>query len=658
MSISKKVYLGMASLVVLLVVSGLITAFLTFGLKTSFSEYRSTARASLLANDVAEDVFEARIAGLKYRATGADRYVTELAGNLDEVRETQIQLQEIAQGTTFLDEVNTIPASVDEYQSRFESAVALQGFRNEVVASMSTTGRKAREQLSEIMLSAFRDGDPGAAYVAGQAVSELLLGRLYAERFLVTNQTDDFETAIGWLNDGRERMDQLFSELQNPRRRELAQATVADLGEFIENTQRVAEVITERNANYAAMDAVGPVLLSSIETIVDTIKDRQNTLGPSVTSRSELTLYLVIGIALFGAIAGSIGAVMIGRSISGPIADVTDDISTMADGNLDIEVRGQEDNFEIGQMARAMEVFRKTALEARDLAKQQELVRQADVERAKKNEKRLENERGIAKQVSASAGTVNGTAAEFKSIANDMAKRTEASAMALDNTSTDVEGLLKSISTVVENTRSVDKSMENVKQGAEYGSSVADSTKEAMKEMADASALIENVTSVIEDIAFQINLLSLNAGVEAARAGEAGRGFTVVAAEVRALAQRSQDAVQEINKVIAENGKSVKRSVEQVNKSQEALEAIIKDVAIASSQIADINNAVEEQSTGMEGINSLIRKVRDSAQSDAASIEELSASSVTLSEEAERLSDTVSLFGQENESTDEQLRAA
>ncbi|WP_299968451.1 methyl-accepting chemotaxis protein [uncultured Roseobacter sp.] len=155
---------------------------------------------------------------------------------------------------------------------------------------------------------------------------------------------------------------------------------------------------------------------------------------------------------------------------------------------------------------------------------------------------------------------------------------------------------------------------------------------------------MNRVVKVIEDIAFQINLLALNAGVEAARAGEAGRGFSVVASEVRALAQRSQEAVQEISQVIDQNNQSVEAGVEQVALSREALEGIMSEVEVASGQISDIALAVEQQSVGIEEVNTAIRSIDTTAQTNAAALEEMTASSVSLSEEAKVLAETLGQF--------------
>ncbi len=251
---------------------------------------------------------------------------------------------------------------------------------------------------------------------------------------------------------------------------------------------------------------------------------------------------------------------------------------------------------------------------------------------------------GAVSQIIQSAASVSGTSAQLRSASLQMADRAEVNASSLEATFRSVENVSTSVDGKVGNARDARTSMERVKSGAENGRAVATETQTAMAQMTEASKRIEDVTGVIEGIAFQINLLALNAGVEAARAGEAGRGFSVVATEVRGLAQRSQEAVKEINDVINENGQSVGRSVDQVEKSQKALQDIIADVDIASAQIEEITSAAERQAVDVQEINTSVLTVKDAARQDAAAIEKLSASSNDLNDEAKQLDTAASRF--------------
>jgi methyl-accepting chemotaxis protein len=248
------------------------------------------------------------------------------------------------------------------------------------------------------------------------------------------------------------------------------------------------------------------------------------------------------------------------------------------------------------------------------------------------------------KDIAGSSGSVAMTASELESASLIMSRRGEKNASALEEVSAAIDEISKSVRQVVDSTKAANAATKLVREKAGQSREVANQTEASINGITEASARINSVVKVIEDIAFQINLLALNAGVEAARAGEAGRGFSVVASEVRALAQRSQEAVQEIGQVIEENNKSVHNGVSQVTKSREALEDIVAKVEETAQQIADITTAVEEQSSGIEDIRATVVTLDNSAQASAASLEELTASNVTLNQEANSLNSAVSHF--------------
>ncbi|MEM9709148.1 MAG: methyl-accepting chemotaxis protein [Pseudomonadota bacterium] len=243
-----------------------------------------------------------------------------------------------------------------------------------------------------------------------------------------------------------------------------------------------------------------------------------------------------------------------------------------------------------------------------------------------------------------SGRNVADNSAHMQASANDMAKRAEQNAASIEETSTSIEEMTRSIEQVVQNAKSANEATANARQRANKSRAVSDETETSINAISDASDQINRIVKVIEDIAFQINLLALNAGVEAARAGDAGRGFTVVASEVRALALRSQDAVKEIGDVIAQNNQRVSVGVEKVAQSRQALQEIIEEVEAASDQISAIASAVEEQSSGISEINTSVRTIEQTAQVSAASLEEMTAASASNSGEATALATALRQF--------------
>ena len=182
------------------------------------------------------------------------------------------------------------------------------------------------------------------------------------------------------------------------------------------------------------------------------------------------------------------------------------------------------------------------------------------------------------------------------------------------------------------------------KLGADKSGEVVRQAMEAMTGIDRSSKQISQTIGVIDEIAFQTNLLALNAGVEAARAGDAGRGFAVVASEVRALAQRSAEAAKEIKSLISTSTAQVDQGVQLVTQTGEALGRIVAQVVEINAVITDIAASAEEQATGLQQINTAVSEMDQVTQKNAAMVEETTAASHGLSEEAEELSRMVERY--------------
>jgi methyl-accepting chemotaxis protein len=169
-------------------------------------------------------------------------------------------------------------------------------------------------------------------------------------------------------------------------------------------------------------------------------------------------------------------------------------------------------------------------------------------------------------------------------------------------------------------------------------------TVQAMSGIETSSKQIGTIIGVIDEIAFQTNLLALNAGVEAARAGDAGRGFAVVATEVRALAQRSADAAKEIKALIAASEHQVETGVKLVSETGQALGRIVAQVTQLNGLVMELAASAKEQATGLGEVNSAVNQMDRVTQQNAAMVEQSTAASHSLSDEAEELARLVGQF--------------
>ncbi|MGH1425593.1 MAG: methyl-accepting chemotaxis protein [Pseudooceanicola sp.] len=242
------------------------------------------------------------------------------------------------------------------------------------------------------------------------------------------------------------------------------------------------------------------------------------------------------------------------------------------------------------------------------------------------------------------ARSIRGGAKEITSAADDLAQRTERQASTLEETAAALDELTESVRSAAEGADDARKMAAEAQENAQNGGVIAKDAVNAMGAIKTSSQEISKITGVIDDIAFQTNLLALNAGVEAARAGEAGRGFAVVATEVRALAQRSSEAAREINQLIMASGDQVGTGVDLVNRTGDALSAIVNSVSDISERIAGIAVSSREQSSGLSEINGAMNDLDQVTQQNAAMFEETTAASHVLKSEAESLLEAAARF--------------
>ncbi len=239
---------------------------------------------------------------------------------------------------------------------------------------------------------------------------------------------------------------------------------------------------------------------------------------------------------------------------------------------------------------------------------------------------------------------INTAASEISSGNNDLSARTEQQAASLEETASSMEELASTVKQNAENAKQANQLALAASGIAIKGGEAVGQVVHTMANINASARKIEDIISVIDGIAFQTNILALNAAVEAARAGEQGRGFAVVAGEVRNLAQRSASAAKEIKELITDSvGKTTEGTI-QVENAGRTMEEVVNSVKRVTDIIGEITAASVEQSSGINQVNTAVTNMDEATQQNAALVEEAAAAAESLLEQANALSQAVSVF--------------
>ncbi len=606
---------------------------------TGFSALREVGQRSALLermSSINSQVLQIRRSEQDFALTGDMQYAKLLHEQAQAIveRSAALQAELPAAERPLLDQV---ASAVAEYQAAFDRYVEQTDSMglsldaaNWLVVSSSNSLDLLKDGLSEDGVDLLKSslGEEGAKSVeqAGQisTIHQLLLAALGEARVLLeqSRRSDEaVKTEIKQAREAQELASELRDNMNDPGYSSVLGDVVIGIDSFNERLAEYTRHLQQQKREHAQ-------LVVQAERIVTLVGEGYVRQKAGMHDQLQTSTWLIVLAAALALVIGLLATLAITLLIVRPLKQVIQHARNIAEGNLSVDIEVQRTD-EVGQLLTAMQAM---SLSLREMVG------------------RLQ---GGVTQISASAQSLSAVTEQTRQGVNGQKEETDQVATAMSEMTATVHDVARNAEAAASSAEEADKRVtsgtEVVQQTLARINQLAAAmatTTQSIEQLSEDAQRIDSVLDVIKSVAEQTNLLALNAAIEAARAGEQGRGFAVVADEVRALAKRTQQSTAEIEGLIATLREGVRRSVEDMSKSGVLVEQTVQDasqtegalkgIAGSVTLIFEMNQqiaaAAEQQSAVAEEISRSVTLIRDIADQSSTAMDESASSSIRLAE--------------------------
>lgn len=468
----------------------------------------------------------------------------------------------------------------------------------------------------------YKDSKTISAALADQMLGDMMHDGLRADVLFAIKlaRENDFAGRQEALDSTKEHVETFQTAIQevadmnvSPKVNETLEALKKPLEQYTQSALKLtAAAFSNPQATQAGYDSFQDdfeYLEGAMEEFSGVIEAEFDTVNASVKAKEELITLLIGASVILALLIALISWLSMQGKIVKPINSMTDTMLLLADGKLDTEIPHSGKKDEIGKMASALQVFKDNALETERMREEQKLREEkAEVEKRTAMKEMADS---FEQEIGSVIKTLSQAASEMEAAAGSMAgnaDKTNDKAVMVSSAATEASSNVNAVASATEelsaSIREISSQVSRSSQVVSEARGKANDTSERVQGLVSSAEKIGEVITLISTIAEQTNLLALNATIEAARAGEAGKGFAVVASEVKTLATETAKATEEISNQIAGIQSATRESGEAI---QEILE-IIKNIDEIS---ASVSAAVEEQGAAT---NEIARNVQEASQ--------------------------------------------
>ncbi|CAH6831688.1 Methyl-accepting chemotaxis protein [Vibrio chagasii] len=642
LSIALKIKLGFAICLLFFVISGLVSYKGIQTLSNGFSQYSELSHKATQSGNIQVHFLQMRLASERYLESLDDQYEANYQSSKLAIDDLLNNLIETTTNTDSLSSLQLVQDSVAAFDTAYgsmkQSQLMIDQLVNVEMVKRETNALKAAQSL---LYESYNNNDPNASLYAGMLMENFLAAKIAVISYSNNNDLktyeagkDIFEYALPGIEGDIE------SLKSSPYQSELIEDFSNQREAYAKGFEQVHQQMLENTQRTATLSSIGDSLAIAVADAQSILEQQKQALTPELQASETRSIQIIILLTGVALVIGMTSAVLVTRSITKGIAQVKQITNELSQGNLNVEVNIESKN-EIGELLTNMEI---TIESLRDIVGQ---VNRSSVRIGEMSESLNQvtnNSSTNATQLNSEMMNISTAVDQLASSTSEIASSANHASQVANQATENVAMGLKEVDKTLHEIGSADESMQVSSQ------KVTDLHKESM----NIGAILE----VIKGVSEQTNLLALNAAIEAARAGEQGRGFAVVADEVRTLAKRTQDSASQIDELITSLQRGAKDALESIKESHSTVsdastqaQQASQNLHVINQHIQDLNQAnsqiavsVDEQDRLTKSLGENAQGANRIAQSNQESVSSISGAASDLTEVAHHLESQVNRF--------------